>query len=343
MPSKKKLALYLFMLFVLVMANAANGANTDNAKKESVFPRYLEGNEPSYFVFVPGVENTHKDKHIEFFLSIRYPIADEVLDAFGECGFNVFKFSPWVDCMGSYNDPNPAIDGDHKLYFVYAGQYDFFAGSRHSSPIISRRQNPGLTYKYSFLNKPLFLKSIKFSWFHESNGQDLDEELYTEALGNGQNLLTANNQNGLYSLDHISRGWDYAETEIAFAYDKAELYIKYRKHCNCQALGLQEKEDKIFWDTANANEGGIREFKGLDLIANYTWVRNDKIFNRIRLSYKLGTGELSYIGNHLSQKASLTVRVAELPLTLFYFDGYGENLSQYHTRSQYIGVGIELW
>ena len=119
--------------------------------------------------------------------------------------------------------------------------------------------------------------------------------------------------------------------------------VKYRNHCDCQAFGMEDKEDNIFWDPANTNRGGITEFKGLDVIASYTYRFGNDFVNWIRLSYQFGTGEFDYFGKNITQKYALTVRVVELPFTIFYFDGYGEDIAQYHLRSQYIGVGFEFW
>ena len=57
---------------------------------------------------------------------------------------------------------------------------------------------------------------------------------------------------------------------------------------------------------------------------------------------ELKTGLYHSTGQYVSGKFSLGARFNNLRTTLFYFDGYGKDLSTYHLRTKYVGFGLEL-
>ena len=197
----------------------------DDAKPDQEGPgSRLRGNEPSYFVYAR--DNHDDSKHIEFYLSVEYPFLDRAIHwLFGE---------------------------NSSLFFNYNGKYDFFVSSRYSSPIISRRQNPGLMYEYK-LEEPVWgLKSIKTGYVHESNGQTIDsieEYLVTE-----------------HAEDYVSRGWDYIPLDLKFEpFSNFTFYLKGRYFLEKQ-LGEYDKEDEIFWEPVVGKQPEIEDYDGIRII-----------------------------------------------------------------------------
>ena len=334
------LRLVLFLM-LLTFSITALSHDVKEDIEDNEFPRLMSGYNPSYFAIVPGTSktNTNNDTHVEFYLSIAYPIVDDSAD-----GIVDWLYDRYAGIKRRLNpDFKPKrFNGDHQVYFVYNGQYDFFSGSRTSSPIISRRQNPGVTYKYTFdKNKPnMILKNIKLGWFHESNGQALDEESYANYDGNKADLFEEYRSFGQNPMDNISRGWDYLEVEFKASYQSYDFYFNFRDHCNCQALGRESKEDNIFWDLSK--EETISKYKGTTAIFSYTW--ETKYKHLFRFNYILTTGERKYFAEKFTHKVSLTgIFLLDTPITLFYFNGYGENVSEYHRKTQYLAFGLEFW
>ncbi|MFQ5597366.1 MAG: phospholipase A [Nitrospiria bacterium] len=286
---------WIGVLAILICSNAS-------AQSEKIaYERLLTGNEPSYLVHAFDDES-----HEEFFISIKY---------------RLFKDSiAWMDRY---------FRGQKTIYFTYNGKYDFFFGSRFSSPIISRRQNPGLVFVNRFERLGVFgLENLKVGWHHESNGQHIETK---ETFLNTEN-----------AEDFVSRGWDYLGLEAQFTHPmpKGTLYIdtRIRIFCDCQAMGaIDRKEDAIFWKDV-ARQPDVRDFNGFRSMFSYHYNRD------IRLSaqFRFGTHSVEDLKN-VSYKLEATIRFLEIPLTMFYFDGYGKELSTYHQKDSYVGFGLEFW
>ena len=268
----------------------------------------LTGYEPSYFALA-----FDDDDHIEFKVSIKYPL----LESDGT-RFDAFT--------GGVND----------LYFAYTGKYDFFVFSddpaRDSAPVVSRLQNPGLfvlNKRASFDGEGL--ESVSVGWFHESNGQQISD--------NQTFLNTAN------APDYVSRGWDYLGLDFKFKQVEpwffdgdVNYYVRMRFFCDCQGFGfIDDREDdiRIFGGTEQAS---ISDYDGLRLaVDNYAnrWLHYG-------LSLRTGTSDSAAL-KRISYQFELTYRVLNLPLKVFYFKGYGKDISTYHLKDEYIGFGFEFW
>tara|TARA_R110002110_G_scaffold147129_2_gene337484 strand:- start:189559 stop:190428 length:870 start_codon:yes stop_codon:yes gene_type:complete len=214
----------------------------------------------------------------------------------------------------------------HKLLFVYNGTYDFYLNSRDSAPIISRRQNIAPVYQYALgadPNRPEY--EFRAGWYHESNGQTIETaEEYQDA--------------GEFARDQVSRGWDYLGLEY-----RSPFFAGMRQHfdlrvfCDCQGWGSQDREDSIFWTSVN-EQPKINDYDGI------RWIMGDfelpADFGNLRLELKTGNRDFDALGN-ISGKFVFSDFLG-FPLNIFYFSGYGRELSSYHERNQFIGIGIEM-
>lgn len=299
---------YLFKLIVYISFITI----THTSIAESYIPdRFLSGYEPSYFMLAIDDEN-----HVEFKISVKYPL------------LNAFKIR---------GDVGKIIDGTNQFYFSYTGKYDFFVLSdeppRDSAPIISRVQNPGFfvtNKRPNAATQPL--QKITIGLFHESNGQQItDNETF---------LVTENAE------DFVSRGWDYLGIDLKFKqltplfFDgDVTYYLRTRIFCNCQGFGLiNDREDdiRIFGGTEQAD---INDYDGLRFIANNYANR----WLHYGISLRTGTRDLDALKN-VSVEMQLTYRIFDsLPLRIFYFKGYGKDISTYHIKDEYIGIGLEFW
>lgn len=274
--------------------------------------KLLGSADPSYFALAR--ENGESGSHIEFFLSIQYQLLKEPLDT---------------------------ISGQHwRLYFNYNGKFDFFSNSRDSSPLVSRLQNPGLILEYQprqrFYNT---LVAFRTGYFHESNGQTIDSREEYQATSS-----TANAQ------DYVSRGWDYIPLELEFRkpLPAASLfhdffkgfYLTFRgRYFLPKQIFANAKEDDIFWES-RTEQPRIEDYDGVRLQFSKTYHPPDAwLPGEITLKALFRSGYHDY---NLSQRYEVTTRVWGLPLYLYYFDGYGTNISTYHQKGSSFGGGFEF-
>jgi len=299
----------IFFCFIVGLTLHTTAWGKDFTQQKNLNGRDLTGYEPSYFVFA-----FDEDNHAEFKISVKYPLIKE----FGS-SFNNFT------------------GGSNEFFFSYTGKYDFFLFSsevagRDSAPVVSRIQNPGLFLKNTrTLENNEGLETISIGWFHESNGQQISDN------------TTFNNT--LNAEDFVSRGWDYLGLDFKYNQHKTwtfpdtiNYYLRLRFFCDCQGFGLiDDREDdiRIFGGTEQAK---ISDYDGLRfIINNYS---GENLFYSLNL--KTGTSDIDAL-RKLTYTLEVTYKVLNIPFTLFYFKGYGKDISTYHIKDSYIGVGLRMW
>ena len=295
----------------------------------------LQSDDPNYFVYTNPIDDDIDDEHhAEFYLSIKYPLAER-------------KFGDWQDAFKSMDSGtgrflNAAVPD--RLLLHYNGLYDFYAinSDRYdSAPVISRRQNPGISVEYDFAHGR---DTLRLGWFHESNGQQME----ADEIDRLQQLWT--NYGEDHALAEVSRGWDYAmlrwqSTSELFVDTLEDSWLKYnvemRYFCDCQGFGFQDgREDDIWWEPGNNVQ--ITDFDGLRGMVEGSLWKSKRGRAAVDARLELKTGLYHSTGQYLSGKFSLGARFNNLRTTLFYFDGYGKDLSTYHLRTKYVGFGLEL-
>jgi hypothetical protein len=297
----------------------------------------LSANKPNFFGWaMPTSDDLGDEPHAEFYLSIKYPLVNGLLESWrtGESS-QLDKqevIRPWI--------PN-------RWLFIYNGAYDFnMGGERYkSSPVISRIQNPGTTFEWDHSNQR---EKFRLGWFHESNGQSLGVEDSEKLFELEEEQVSGGGDKGLdYALARVSRGWDYMQFRYEASLDDSQqgyrYQLEYRYYCNCQALGAQDgREDDIWWDPLDSSR--INDFDGLRALAERSYLlAGQDVFTRLEL--KTGTRDteaLENIGGKLTFGWNIANEKTNIRLTGFYFNGYGKELSTYHLRTEYFGVGLEM-
>lgn len=313
-PLQSFVSITLMFVFSCAVSRSVSAQNLNTEEEPFVIQetaaagpiKLLEGNEPSYFVFAR--DSGDSSFHVEFYLSIKYPLLTRLVrDFLGE---------------------------NSKVLFNYSGKYDFYTTTRHSSPVISRKQNPGLQYEYEFPEPYLGLRSIKTGYFHESNGQTIDTKAQYDISENAG--------------DYVSRGWDYIQLELKFdlsafdiaQFDQLYLYCQGRYFLPKQMF-RQDKEDEIFWDPIPFEQPGIEDYDGLRIILSKIFMKHeDRPLSEIKLSAIFRTGYHSF---NISQRYEGTLRLYDLPLYIYYFEGYGTEIATYHQKGSSFGIGLEFW
>lgn len=219
--------------------------------------------------------------------------------------------------------------GDSSLYFAYTGDYDFYLSTRESAPVISRRQNPGFFYRYKWVaDDDMSSSAISIGWFHESNGQTIETREEYESTPNAS--------------DYVSRGWDYLslgwESEVFGRNSGLYIDTELKIFCHCQAFGfIDEREDQIFWKDME-KQPHVNDYDGVNLKMYYTIKRD----TRFSLGFRAGNRDSDALSN-VSYRLDVVLPIFSLPVKFFYFNGYGVNISTYHEKASYYGVGFDFW
>lgn len=296
---RSRVAVILSSIVLLFTGALAKAEDNSQESTPDAISHFLTSNEPSYFVFAR--DKGDEDYHGRFYLSIKYPLLQR----------------PIRYLLGT----------NSALFFNYNGLYDFYLASRYSSPIISRRQNPGLMYEYRFIDHDI-LRKAKFGYFHESNGQTIDNEADFLKSANAQDL--------------VSRGWDYLHLELSISPEESwHLYLQSHLYLNKQMFKL-DKEEKWPWEIPVGVALPIEEYDGIRLIASETLKRKYWYFDEVTLSAIYRTGYRDP-GHNSSRRFEATFRLFDVPLYIYYFDGYGINISSYFLKSSSYGFGFQLW
>ena len=109
-----------------------------------------------------------------------------------------------------YNISTFGTDKRWETSLAYTGRFDFFRGSRPSSPIVNRLNNPELFFRRRDRSREGIFDYFQVAYGHESNGQQINtQELFDSDARANRN-------------DFISRGWDYISFE--------KKYSRYWKH-----------------------------------------------------------------------------------------------------------------
>lgn len=293
----------------------------------------LSSNQANHFALVPSAKDSKTNEtHLEFFLSIKYPLIDESLR--------------------KAKKANPEFAGliPDKLYFVYNGRYDFFFNSDESldnpyrsSPVYSRMQNPGLAFEWL---RPETNDSFRLGYFHQSNGQTVDNQT-PNSQQDYQYKLDKYGES--YALANVSRGWDYLQLRWQrhadvegneFTDDWWKIQLEYRDIFDFQAFGASAREDDIWWDPSLNHHyddfDGLR-FNGERSFSFPFWKRSFLLQGKFRT----GTRDLSALEN-ITGKISLGTEFFHTHFQMFYFSGYGKDISTYHIKDNYVGMGFEI-
>lgn len=312
MPRILTITLIILAVAALAVPSPGRGAEKptetapETAESDGGGPVHmLTGNEPSYFALAH--DDDDPENHIEFYLSIKYPLITGPIES-------------WLGKRS-------------RLYFNYNGKYDFYVFSRDSSPIISRRQNPGLMYEYQRPPVSHFhLQSIKTGYFHESNGQTVDTIEEYRTIDN--------------AADYVSRGWDYIPLALKFAVSQnrhgffGNFYADVEgRYFLDKQLFRHDREDEIFWEPVDV-QPRIEDYDGIRAELSTVFILPYIEAREIKFSATLRTGSREF---NLSQRYEATFRLFDLPLYVYYFRGYGIELATYHEKGTTYGIGIEFW
>ncbi len=283
------------------------------------------------------------EEHIEFDLSFKYPFAESFLagvkEGAGDWGFR--------------------HDLPDRLYFIYNGSYDFQAFSDlkvyDSDPVISKKQNPGFVAEWDINGG---YHRLRAGIFHYSNGQTIDVDNDTVAVtmeGDAGPVTTTRSRiDTLMStygeevaLEQISRSSYFTQLRYQIQSNPYGLVDLNWYQLQFELRDYIKTDDEIFWAPPPGDVSKIQDYDGLRFLGEGFWplwpmadnYPNSRWLTRLEL--KTGTSEPEALEN-MSTKFTLGWRWGSLIVAANYFNGFGKDLSSYHRRFEYWGIGLEM-
>ncbi len=313
-----------------VTGNAASESEPNEAKKPPARENdlwslsKLQSDDPNFFGISwdpKGQKHRGVDRHVEFDISIKYPVLE-------------FERS--------------------RLLAVYNGSYDFQAlnpkGPYESSPVISTSQNPGASLEWDIGDGH---QKLRFGVFHHSNGQTVAESgTIEERLASITEITELEAQFGeAPALERVSRSSWYTKFRYQWMSNPEG-----RVNSDWSQLQLELRpfyfwnDDKIFWEPGRREPTQLENVDGIRMVAEKMVPLDGilpirKLFDFLPVSgvgrLELQTGLWSPF-DKIGGKASLGMSINSFLISLYYYNGYGKDISAYHRRTEHAGIGLEL-
>lgn len=235
---------------------------------------------------------------------------------------------------------DPDFEDEDAIYLKYNGGFDFYMGTRASSPVVNRLSNIGLHYRCR-LGRGIPLGEWNLGWLdvgieHRSNGQTT-EVLSPRDAEAARRAYASNNHR---YFDSISRGSDYfsletkasrnAGTGSVTAYAKLKLYIN--------------QHSEVTWGPLARRGVSVADYDRLTLTARYGFDRSkyQEGATEASLTWTLGdkgfaTDSVSVDFMHARQVGPLVI-----PFYVRYHVGPMNTLSDYTRSQKSIGFGVKF-
>jgi hypothetical protein len=243
---------------------------------------------------------------------------------------------------------NKPFDGG--LYLAFTGRFSQYIESRESSPVVSKRFNPKLFWRYWLGDDSRY---IDLGLAHESNGQNINSG---EAYLRAREDLILEGQNPDFARDYISRGWDYLSLDWKHAFDyshgKLDTYLNLKYFLDDGPF-QGEPEEYNDWEGDGVNRR--KEYDGIDLLAKYEFgksfclggdaartadgFRLDVCLKKI--SWEYTTGYDGMFDND-TNRLEFTVDLWSFPLMFWGQTGYNSDLVDYYRQVDSWGITLEL-
>ena len=232
-------------------------------------------------------------------------------------------------------------------------EFDFFVGTRMSSPVVGRRYNPSLQFYYS-LNQERALQQWRFSIEHESNGQSTDnietlneltrsfEQQYIDSSEvTAQDAFNLATETISLSNNFVSVGgvYRFSSDENASVCDQkifcVDLHIKLRH----QVFG--DEQNGEFRSFENRLDR-LRDYQGTRLSLASRWSDKSSIDVSVRSGQLAGGRPFNNNTLDINYFYVWHVSNLDIPISISYRTGYLEELYNYSTRSSSWRVGLNF-
>ena len=317
MYTTRPIIAFVFSLLVTMFSLPSHAADVTNGKSANPFGS-LQSYEPNLLGYA---HDSNDVGYMDFKISLKYPMFHSGL-------------------------PEPAVRGwlPHP-YLAFTGRFAQYIGTRHSSPVISKRFNPELFGRYWLSNGSREDRDhIDIAYGHESNGQSIDTAAAYQAR---RDSFIATGENPDYANDYISRGWDYLGATWKFTRNVPFTtntvfsgYLQLRYFLEDGLLQGKQEEYNTWENNPEAKRrksvDGIRlKLKFNTNFANNTVIKDNKIF----LSFTTGYADTF---DYNTFRAEWAVAIKNVPFMLWYQSGYNSDLVDYYKDVTSFGIAMEF-
>lgn len=227
------------------------------------------------------------------------------------------------------------------LYLKYTGEFDFYAGSRDSGPVINRTSNIALQVRWDMQATAKYLKWYDIGIEHRSDGQVTDANLKDDDPASpsvGQYLTEIEYQKGNHEyFDTLSRGADYISLSFGGALsDSIKYSLKYKIYDNTE-------ESNITWGELAGTDTDFADYDLMTFsIAKKISTGKDGIrIITLAADYTAGRGGLDTDSIDVSLIIPLKSEDGwDIPLLIRAHAGPMDRLSDYTRSRDSIGVGL---
>lgn len=239
---------------------------------------------------------------------------------------------------GEYHEGVPSWHyGLPYLYFAFTGRFGQYIGTRHSSPVVAKRFNPKIFGRYWLSEGRSYLD---IGYAHESNGQSVTT---LSAYNDLRDKFIAEGQDPDFANDAISRGWDYLEATLkkGYRYKDSRIYayltLKYFLPHGLLQGGAEEYNS---WE--GRSDGKPRKsVDGVSLLlkSSRDFRFGPLIGDKYALIYTTGYKDMF---RYHTVRLEATLKIGDIPVMLWYSDGYNSDLADYYKRVGSYGIALEL-
>jgi hypothetical protein len=305
----------------------------------------IEGYEPNYLGYTWQEDDV---SFIDIGISLKYPLLPD-------------HFARWRGCEVSHEKLDPECAGRWRAYLTFTGRSGFYAFSRDSGPVIAKTFNPKLLLRWTprirdartFASttrgdQQEYWRYVDLAYAHESNGQSIDtpEEYFVERR---------QSSDPRFALDKVSRGWDYVQVVVKQSILTAEEDTGHRvaafldlKYFMPNGLFQGTPEEYHSWEN-DPDAKRRRAVNGIAATVEYEMsktlcygrdCRNDTFSDpRVLVKYETGYDPLL---KYSTVRIELGVTFIELPIAIWYQNGYNNSLARYYEKSSAVGIELRI-
>ncbi|WOH38963.1 hypothetical protein RI844_07015 [Thalassotalea fonticola] len=261
---------------------------------------------------------------LDFKLSLMYPIAKDFIKS--QSNNHYFSFIKRA-CVNKY------IKSCFP-YFAFTGRFGQYIEERNSSPVISKRFNPKIFFRFELTDG-----YVDLEYAHESNGQRIVSQNSWNSMADD---FENDGEKRSYANDYISRGWDY----FGVTYKKEKInenlsiYVNYQKYFG----GLLQGDIEEYFDWEADRKIKQRAMvNGLKLLLK---TEGDGLFqlpwlNGYKFSLILETGT-THPFKYGTVKVEALTNIFGMPTLFWTRKGYSADFAQYYKNIESYGVAFEF-
>ncbi len=302
-----------------------------NAAEMDVAEGKLSNHEPNLLGY--SYDGDDGQAFLDFKISLQYPVARRSLKALSDKPwFPVWLKSPCNNDWFTHCQP----------YVAFTGRFGQYIEERHSAPVVSKRLNPKLFWRFSHEK----YRYLDLEYGHESNGQRITTLESYQSLA--RDLAAEPGGEAHYANDYISRGWDYLGWTAKQRWDLAEsgkrwinLYITHQHYVG--GFFQTDIEEYNDWEPARdiRHRAQVNGWRSMLVFHDKQARLIDSVWEDFKFALLLETGR-QQVFEYNTVQVEIGTRLLDMPVIVWGRKGYNSDLAMYHQRVSSYGFAFEF-